>query len=87
MVDAFEENLAALEVMNFPVAQWDFVRTMMLIRRLDEETKLRFELVKPSTTVPNYKSLINFLTEQYLAYDNVNLTQLNHRLVLLISNQ
>ncbi|KAB0801578.1 hypothetical protein PPYR_03764 [Photinus pyralis] len=71
LLDTFKENLAALEVLEFPVKQWDFLLTMMLLKRLDQETKLRFELKHRSSVVPTYDLLVKFLSEHCLAYDNL----------------
>lgn len=72
LLDIFSENLAALKTLHFPVDKWDFILVMMLLKRLDNATVTRFELEHGSSDIPCYKSLIEFLNKQCIAYDTLN---------------
>ncbi|KAJ8964268.1 hypothetical protein NQ317_005509 [Molorchus minor] len=77
LLDIFSENLAALKTLNFPVDEWDFVMMMMLLKRLDNATITRFELEHGSSEVPTYKSLVEFLNKQCIAYATLNICSSN----------
>lgn len=81
LIDTFSENLSALENLNFPVKQWDFVVFSMLFDRLDSVTQTRFELECGSSLILHhyYRTLCEFLERQCNAWDNVALCNSNTR--------
>nr|XP_015839988.1 PREDICTED: uncharacterized protein LOC107398928 [Tribolium castaneum] len=73
LLSTFEENLAALKMLQFPVESWDFVLFNMLLNRLCSSLVSRFELGQDSpTAVPTFKSLSEFLLLMSQASDNVS---------------
>ncbi|EFA11692.1 hypothetical protein TcasGA2_TC005051 [Tribolium castaneum] len=73
LLSTFEENLAALKMLQFPVESWDFVLFNMLLKRLCSSLVSRFELGQDSpTAVPTFKSLSEFLLLMSQASDNVS---------------
>lgn len=64
LLDIFSENLEALQELQHPVDQWDFILVHMLLNKIPQETATRFGLLHSDTsdTMPKYKDLSIFLT-------------------------
>lgn len=76
LLDTFNENLASLENMKFPTAEWDFLLFRMLLTRLDSNTRARFELDQnsdKSNYFPTFDSLKKFILKQCNAFDAVDI--------------
>ena len=72
LLDVFSENLSALKTLGFPVANWDFVLVMMLLKRLDNSLVTKFELEHGSSEIPTYQSLIDFLEKICIAFNTLS---------------
>lgn len=75
LLNTFTENLAALKNMNFPVESWDFIMFMLLIKRLDNATVARFEIENGSSSLPEFKTLLEFLNKYCIAMDTLGTPQ------------
>lgn len=80
LTDTFNENISALEIIGYPVEQWDFIIFNMLIDKLDHSTVTRFELEcgkdleDPTNFNKSLKILLTFLNKQCQALDTVSFT-------------
>lgn len=64
-VGTIRENLAALEVQNFPIEQWSFLLTVIVQKKLDYETCLNCEKsITARNSFPDLSLLISFLENQ-----------------------
>lgn len=79
LLDIFNENLAALQNLKFPVAEWDFVLFYFFSKHLDAETLTRFEFEHGSNnnTIPSYETLKNFVQKQCNALDAIHFSSQN----------
>ncbi|KAG5875836.1 hypothetical protein JTB14_016428 [Gonioctena quinquepunctata] len=50
--------------MNYPVDQWDFILTMMMLKKLDNDNVTCFEMEHRSSKMPNYEDLKKFLNNE-----------------------
>ncbi|KAG5879976.1 hypothetical protein JTB14_036188 [Gonioctena quinquepunctata] len=57
LLDVFSENFAALQVMDYPVDQWDFILTMMMLKKLDNVTITRFDMEHRSSDMPTHEEV------------------------------
>ncbi|KAJ8914346.1 hypothetical protein NQ315_011334 [Exocentrus adspersus] len=75
LLDIFSQNLAALENLNYPVKEWDFLLFYMFAKHLDEDTLTRFQLEElDNENVPTFEALIKFVTKQCDAKDTTKLS-------------
>ncbi|KAJ8978078.1 hypothetical protein NQ317_000636 [Molorchus minor] len=72
LLDIFTENIAALTNLGFPVDQWDFILTHMLLKRLDPTLICRFETQYGSTEMPSFQTLKEFISKQCTAYETIS---------------
>ncbi|XP_049871172.1 uncharacterized protein LOC126370378 [Pectinophora gossypiella] len=61
VLDTFNENLTILKGLGLPTAQWDFVLCYLLLSKLDSKTRCEFEQAHPTTELPCYATLKDFL--------------------------
>lgn len=73
LVDNFQENLAALEAIEFPRDLKDFLLFSLLLQKVDPVTRERFELQLGNHEIPALSALVDFLNKQCNALENVAL--------------
>ncbi|KAG5891538.1 hypothetical protein JTB14_028556 [Gonioctena quinquepunctata] len=78
LLDVYSKNLAALKVINYPVGQWDFISTMMMLKKLDD-TVTRFKMEHRSIKMPNYEELKNFLNNECMVLDTLHSSPATNR--------
>ncbi len=74
LLDTFNENVAALEVLGFPTNQWCFVLFNMLLTRLDSATRTAFEIEHSKIELPTYLQLTNYLESHCRALESVQMS-------------
>ncbi|CAL1680937.1 unnamed protein product [Lasius platythorax] len=63
LLDTFNENLRALELMEFPVNLKDFILLNVLLGKLTPSLREKFEVEHRKTEIPRFKQLVKFLNE------------------------
>ena len=73
LIDAFNENIAALKNLGFPTDDWDFLFFYMFSKHLDKETLIKFETDAnlSRSTIPTYDALKRFMLKQCKALETV----------------
>lgn len=61
VLDLFNENLIILKGLNLPTDYWDFVLCYHLLSKLDSKTRCAFEQSHPTSEIPRYQDLKDFL--------------------------
>ncbi|XP_044264765.1 uncharacterized protein LOC123011414 [Tribolium madens] len=73
LINTFDENLAALKTLNFPVDNWDFILFNMMLKRIPPSLVTRFELSQTyPADIPSYQSLNEFVITTCQAKENVS---------------
>lgn len=68
LLNIYQENIKALEMMQFPVRQWSFLLLNILLRKITPAARKRFELSLPKPSdVPTVDVLVNFLERELSA--------------------
>lgn len=75
LVDTFRENIAVLKNLRFPVNDWDFPLFYLLINKLDQDTRRRFELQNDNKDVPSFESLLEYVSKAGQALELADLTE------------
>lgn len=74
LLNIFQENIKALEMMNFPIQQWSFILLHILLRKIPSSTRHRFELsLAIPSDIPQVDSLIKFLEKELTANEMANI--------------
>ena len=63
LLDTFNENLRALQLLEFPVAAWDFILFNTLLGKLTSSLREKFEAEHRKIEIPKYSQLTGFLDE------------------------
>lgn len=80
VLNIYQENIKALEVMAFPIREWSFVLLHILLRKIPIPLRKRFELsLKKPTDIPNVESLIQFLEKDLIASEIVDSGDKKHQ--------
>lgn len=74
LLNAFEENIAALKALGLPTDQWSFPLFTILSSKLDRALIKPFEIQDASKSIPSYTKLKEFLQKQCTALESVALT-------------
>lgn len=73
LLNVYQENIKALEVMNFPTEQWSFILLTILLRKIPASIRKRFELsLQSPSEVPKVATLISFLERELSACEIAN---------------
>ncbi|XP_069363429.1 uncharacterized protein [Maniola hyperantus] len=68
LLNIYQENIKALETMQFPVKHWSFILLNLLLRKIPHSVRKRFELSLASPSeIPNVYILIQFLERELAA--------------------
>ncbi|CAK1589278.1 unnamed protein product [Parnassius mnemosyne] len=78
LLNIYQENIKALEVMNFPITQWSFILLNILLRKIPLTIRRTFErsLSKPSE-IPDVCALISFL-EREISADEITISTVSN---------
>lgn len=72
LLNIYQENIKALEVMHFPVQHWSFLLLHILLRKIPASIRKRFELsLKKPSDIPSVEVLIQFLEKDMIASEIV----------------
>ncbi len=81
LLDTFNENIAALELLGFPTKQWEFPLFNMLLSRLNSSIRTSFEIEHSKIELPTFENLTEFLKNHCRALESVqimpNISQYN----------
>ncbi|XP_063634404.1 uncharacterized protein LOC134805046 [Cydia splendana] len=75
LLNVYHENIKALEVMDFPVKEWDFVLLNLLLRKIPVNTRKEYErsLTNPGE-IPKVQGLITFLERELSAEQMISVS-------------
>src|SRR5277367_6614110 len=73
LVDTFQQNVEALEVLEEPVEHWDSMLVFLLAEKLDHESRRAWELSLTDTDhrMPKYETMTKFLESRIRAFSSV----------------
>ncbi|XP_062526540.1 uncharacterized protein LOC134199505 [Bombyx mori] len=73
LLNVYQENMKALEVMDFPTHEWSFVLLQILLRKIPSSMRKGFErsLAKPSD-IPEVDTLVSYLQHEIAAEEMVS---------------
>lgn len=74
MVDIINRNIRALRVMGRPVDNWDDLLITYLYSKLDSITVKEWDRTLVKDHIPNFKKIIEFLTQKCEAFETSALT-------------
>lgn len=72
LLDVFNENTRALQLMDFPVEAWDFILLVAMLDKLTPTLREKFEVEHRKTKIPQYSQLTAFLSEYCKVFASVS---------------
>ena len=73
LLDIFNENISALNLLKFPTKEWDFPLFNMLLSRLNTSIRTAFEIEHSKIELPTYENLKEFLKNHCRALESVQI--------------
>ncbi|KAJ0171888.1 hypothetical protein K1T71_012651 [Dendrolimus kikuchii] len=70
LINIYFENITALKPLGFPIHSWDFVLLNILLRKLPDSVRTRFETSLPSPSeIPSVGELLDFLEKELMTFE------------------
>ena len=74
LLDTFEENVRALNLMGFPTKHWDFFLLIIMLDKLTPTLREKFEAEHRKSEIPRYEQLIEFLREYVQVFSSMSVS-------------
>lgn len=75
LINVFAENLAVLQNLGLETSHWNFILVDLILEKLDNATRKRFELQVKGSEIPEFEMVRKFLEQQCSALEAIAATK------------